>query len=579
MQIDRRKFIGCAGAFPIVGMAAFGEEKPLLRIGVMTDTHIGETKASCRRVKMACELFRKRGVDMVVNVGDLADYHYPKGYAAYRAVVEEAFAGVAEAERPKELFVYAAHDTFAWGGCKKRSEWPKHIDEAFADMQRLVGASNGPYAEGSIKGFPYVVFPQVMKGGLDFARIEKMIADAVKANPGKPVFVFAHVPPADTTRTGRGDARKTALFSKYPQIVNISGHVHGSLADERAIWQGAFTSVSAGCLQNWGDGRDGIVGNNVPRMQNYGAMVVEVFSSRIVFRRFDVRDGEEYHAEAPWMIPWPFDPATAPYRHAVREENAGIPSFAAGAALTVSRGGEQSGGVVLSCPAAAGEPRPFMYRVRLDRMGEDGKWLAHARRDFFGDFWMRAQDRPKDYAFDFASPYFDAGNRYRFRVAPVNCWGTEGKPLVAEFVAASPARTPRVAWQTDDAMKDCQFRPGLVGGAPLPQDGGFFKMGSGNARLEFPKDVWAGPKGAMFRFSIDIHAVQGGWPTWTIMLRNPNPMKNAVNRVSTPDGDAGMLRYVFEFAKADAAYSYYLLVREGGEGKVRFGRVRIERIG
>ena len=112
----------------------------------------------------------------------------------------------------------------------------------------------------------------------------------------------------------------------------------------------------------------------------------------------------------------------------------------------------------------------------------------------------------------------------------------------------------------------------------MPQDGGFFKMGSGNARLEFPKGVWEGPKGAMFRFSIDIHAIQGGWPTWTIVLRNPNPMKNAFNRVSTPDGDAGMLRYVFDFTKVDAAHSYYLLVREGGEGRIRFGRVRIERL-
>ena len=99
MEISRRKFIGCAGAFPIVGTAAFADGEPLLRIGVMTDTHVGETKASCRRVKMACELFRKHCVDMVVNVGDLADYHYPKGYAAYRAVVEAAFAGIPAARR------------------------------------------------------------------------------------------------------------------------------------------------------------------------------------------------------------------------------------------------------------------------------------------------------------------------------------------------------------------------------------------------------------------------------------------------------------------------------------------------
>ena len=120
--------------------------------------------------------------------------------------------------------MYAAHDTFAYGGRKKRSEWSKCIDEAYADMQRLLRAPNGTYASGTIKGFAYVTFPQTATKGVDWERIEKMLADAVEANPGKPVFVFAHVPPSNTTRTGRGDPRYAKLFSKYPQIVNISGH-------------------------------------------------------------------------------------------------------------------------------------------------------------------------------------------------------------------------------------------------------------------------------------------------------------------------------------------------------------------
>ena len=97
MSIGRRDFIGCIGALSFMGPAyqLFGDEKPLLRIGVMTDTHIGKTKESCARVKLAYELFRKHGVDLMVNVGDVADYHYPTGYKAYRETVEEVFADVA----------------------------------------------------------------------------------------------------------------------------------------------------------------------------------------------------------------------------------------------------------------------------------------------------------------------------------------------------------------------------------------------------------------------------------------------------------------------------------------------------
>jgi hypothetical protein len=46
---------------------------------------------------MAYELFRKHGVDLMANVGDVADYHYPTGYKAYRETVEEVFAGVSAA--------------------------------------------------------------------------------------------------------------------------------------------------------------------------------------------------------------------------------------------------------------------------------------------------------------------------------------------------------------------------------------------------------------------------------------------------------------------------------------------------
>ena len=55
-------------------------------------------------------------------------------------------------------------------------------------------------------------------------------------------------------------------------------------------------------------------------------------------------------------------------------------------------------------------------------------------------------------------------------------------------------------------------------------------------------------------------------------------MSNAFGRISTPDGDSGPLRYVIDFTKTSADRAYYLLVREGGEGRIRFGHMRIERL-
>ena len=577
MSIRRREFIGGIGAASVAGGAfdAFGGEKPLLRMGVMTDTHIGTTKDTCKLVKLACRLFRKHSVDLIVNVGDVADYHFPTGYKAYRETVEEVFAKTPPAKRPKELFVYAGHDHFAYKGAA-RKDWQGCATPAFADMQRLIGASNGPYATGDVNGFPYVVLPQRMSDGLDLSRCEKMIAEACAANHGKPVFVFAHIPPANTTREGRGSPDKTALFSKYPQVVNISGHTHGSLADERSIWQGAFTSVNAGCLQNWGDGRSGIAGNNVRRINNYGVLVVDVYASRIVFRRFDVRDGAECHA--PWIVPWPHNPSSAPYAPANRKDIGRVPSFAADAVLRAEPSKAEDGGVSLSIPSAVGEPRPFAYRVRLERMDAGGKWVAHARRDFFGDFWQRAKERPAGYAQEFASAYFAEGGKFRFRVAAVNSWGREGSPLETVFDAPVRKTPADVAWSCRNPMEECRFLGGLSGGTPKMRIGDFYEMDKGAARLEIPKEAWAGPAGTPFRLVLDMHTVQESDPTWTVVLRNPNPLKNASGRLSTPPGDSGMLRYVIDIRKLADNHAYYLLIREGGAGKIRFGSVRVERL-
>ena len=576
MAIGRRDFIGGIGALSFTGSAyrLFGDEKPLLRIGVMTDTHIGRTKASCGRVTLAYQLFRRLGADLMVTVGDVADFHYPTGYRAYRETVEEVFAGVAAADRPRELFVYAAHDYFNYGGRKKRSLWSRDATPAFADMQRLIGAGNGPYAHGAVKGFPYVVFPQSMTEGLDLKRCDRMIADAVAANPGKPVFVFAHIPPGGTTRGGGGSRAKREMLNKYPQVVNISGHTHGSLADERSIWQGEFTSVNAGCLQNWGGG---LAGNNVPRNQNYGVVIIDVFPARIVFRRFDVRDGEE--SNDPWMIPWPFDPAAAPYRAAGRKEKSAAPSFAAGAVLKVEPWGDE-GGVSLTVPVAGGVTRPFTYRVFLEYLDGNRKWRSRGRRDFFGDAWQRPHERPEKYELEVPGPYFDPGRRYRFRVFPLNCFAKAGSPIAVEFTAPEfrSKKKPQVIWESNDPMKDCPFLAGLSGKKSMPMKDGFYEMGEGSARLVFPDGVWKGEKDARFRFVADVHTVQGEHRSWNINLRNPNPLKNAHGRIPTPRGDSGSLRYVIDFAKADEDHCYYLLVREGGGGKIRFDYARIERI-
>ena len=325
-RITRRRFAGALGAATAMPFSLVADaDRPLLKIGVITDTHVGKTKESCARVKLAYELFREQSPDLIVNVGDIADLYYPTGYVAYRESVEEAYAGVPAEKRPKELFVYAGHDVLYY-----KPGVRVHVEsgpEVAANMKRLLKIPNDLFAEGEVNGFPYVVVPQfgyfAKSSKSDEERFEKMVADAVNKYPGKPVFVFTHVPVRGTVRRGNGSESKRQMLNRYPQVVCFTGHTHGSLREERTIWQGEFTAVSAGCLQKWGPGLPGF---SAPGMPNYGALIADVYEDRILFHRFDVRDRKE--PDPPWCIPWPFDPATAPYRPAVRRVSVPAPNFA-----------------------------------------------------------------------------------------------------------------------------------------------------------------------------------------------------------------------------------------------------------
>ena len=576
MNTTRRTFIGGAIAFAPISALWAEEEKPLAKIGLMTDTHVGKTKESCARARLAYELFRDIGVDMIVNDGDVADHHYPTGYVAYREMVEETFASVPADRRPQELFVYAWHDAFDYKG-HPRGDAAKDAPEAFADMQRLIKSPNGPYAEGEIKGFPYVVIPQFYgrDGKVDWERFDKMLSAAEKSHPGKPVFAFAHVPPADTTRGRRGSADKRRVLNRHPTAVNISGHTHGSLRDERAIWQGEFTSVNVGCLQNWGGG---LPGSAPKRMDNYGVVLMEVFANRIVLRRFDVRDRREYSADAPWVVPWPFDPTTAPYRRERRAAASKAPEFAPGAKIGVAMD-DPFKTARFTFPCVSGAVRPFAYRMEIERRNGDGGWIPFARRDVYGDFWQREADRPASVSQTVSAAYFTAGTQYRVSVRPRNVWGREGRELTCTFTAGSPVADGKLVWESYNPMKDCKFLKGLAGKTALRAEDGFYEMAAGaQARLAFQKGVWDGPKGARFRFTVDMTTEQGEGPCWTFVLRNRTPLNNAVARTATPPGKSGSMRYVQEFAKVEAEYVYDLLVREGGAGRIKFDYVKIEKV-
>ncbi|MDD4025167.1 MAG: hypothetical protein PHN85_04505 [Kiritimatiellae bacterium] len=572
-----------AAVFVAAGGGTAKEEKPLFRAGWMSDTHIGKTRESCLRMKMALELFRKFEVDVVINNGDIADHYYPTGYEAYRAIMDETFEG---AKKPQEIYVWAWHDVYEWNGPRVRESTAEQRKACYADVAKRLGIPHKMTDKITVKGYTFLVFPQ-WTGDIEYggkrgaAARERAVADAEAAAGGKPVFVVDHVPPRGTVMNsvtwGCGDRRK--FFENHPGVIHLSGHTHGSLRDENNIWQGNFTAVNATCLQVWsGDS----VGLGEPSKENYGACVIEGFADRIVFRRFDVRDGAEHNKRDPWCVPWPFDPKTAPYSVERRKKTVPVPVFAADARAEVRADAPFTGFTLALPPVAEGADSAYRYRISVAEKTEQG-WRPFKTVEKYTQFYLRPAERAREVTVKFSDGYFESGRTYRFEVAPVNFFGGAGKPVCAEADAPA-AKKPQLLWKSDDPMADLKFIFGDDGtdeGKPVPKKNGWYGMTGGMARLVIPAAAWEVPKGTTVRFTADLETVQDEGPearAYNVQLMRFKPvLATACGRIKTLGGESGVQRYVIEFRKSnDVPHSF--VVREGAPGKVKFHSAKIERI-
>ena len=79
--VGRRGFIGGLAAAAACPVLADGE-KPLFKVGLVTDTHVRKTRKSCERVELAYQLFKKK-----VN-SQTRDHHHPNTKSKQRCHIK-----------------------------------------------------------------------------------------------------------------------------------------------------------------------------------------------------------------------------------------------------------------------------------------------------------------------------------------------------------------------------------------------------------------------------------------------------------------------------------------------------------
>ena len=462
IALSRRGFLG--GAFAAFGglvlpADVFGDAAPALRFGVISDVHVAKSWNQEKYIEKALRWFDAQGVDAVMVPGDIAHSGMIAELESFAAVWNRVFPGDrgADGRHVEKLFVTGNHDLEAWW-VKGEPAWREqhvfnHGENARKVWERLFHEEWQLIWKKQVKGYTFVgaQWPTVSVK----PPVEQWFRDHADELRGpKPFFYTQHAHPKGTCGEGKistdhGEA--TNALSPFPNAVAITGHSHQTIVDETSAWQGAFTSLNAGCLRSCGNDRHGVYDSTYPaynpkrkdnRMiplpaeEGRCGLLVDVFDNRLVVRRrsfeYDVSLGDDWCLLLPAAAGGPFDPVRQ------KAESVG-PEFADGAKVEVARCAVAPEGV--AGPALKGKPcvhlriphprtmktgsRVYDFQVEMLVDGKvalrrlilaNGYNVPAAKADRVTNCLIGADEVPKT-------------GEVRFRVTPRNSFGVAGKPL------------------------------------------------------------------------------------------------------------------------------------------------------
>ncbi|MDE6565583.1 MAG: hypothetical protein K2L47_00790, partial [Clostridia bacterium] len=300
-----------------------------LKVGIISDSQIppkqNEVNGNDKQNLINSLLgLKANGVNMIIFAGDIGDeasnYVYDQYIDSYKQVYGTDFnftisAGETfNAENPLVQTIMGNHDY--WGahdGMLTKSSYRKRFEKKLGHSPFTHYVVNGYHFIGASpeQGSPMDNQYKTMSKWLD-----KQISEAVADDPNKPVFVTTHNSPKNTVYGSEdwGDKKLYDVFAKYPQVVNISGHLHYSILDERSMWQGDFTAFSTQSV-SYTELETGKSNGTIPPNADITPMgeIIEFETNRLVIKRmnFGKKDsltgfyGVEEKENMRWELPIP----------------------------------------------------------------------------------------------------------------------------------------------------------------------------------------------------------------------------------------------------------------------------------
>ena len=241
----------------------FDEENIILSFGAISDIHIKDVidGGTTKKYINALEVLKQQAggkLDAITIAGDISNSTYNSG-------IGEVFKQVTDAAMGKDanvFFITGNHDA-------QDGQWDA-LSQVYTDLAKYTTKDlpSSQHDRGNrhmiIGGYHYIgvnmmdywnktdaVFAQQ-----DLEWLDRELASARAAAPGKPIFVYTHAAIYGTTYgsdldTGNYWGSKAIYnhLKAYPEVITFSGHLHFPIHDQRTIYQKDFTSLNCGSVQ------------------------------------------------------------------------------------------------------------------------------------------------------------------------------------------------------------------------------------------------------------------------------------------------------------------------------------------
>lgn len=403
--------------FIIGDTETFNIDKTSFKVGIISDTQLPPCKAALKKddtylihLKKALTILKNNNVDMIMFAGDIGDCGTRFAYHLYINTIEEIFGN----DKPIIQTIMGNHDYYnlnlftainhvkTFKKITSKSPWTHYIVNGF----HFIGAS--PNNCSMHRGY------EITSKWLD-----EELKKASKNSQEKPIFVMTHNQPADTCygTDEWGDYSLNDVLSKYPNVINFSGHSHYSILDERSIWQGEYVVMSTQSL-SYTELETGKENGTIPPNAKATPMgyIMEIGSDKIDIHRMNFAEGNLGAEEKSNML-WSFD---LPYKNDgkysfERRKKSNTPPIIKDKTASVDVNENK-----IRITFNAGEDDDFVHSYKAVIDDKDTKL-------FFSDFYNGIDNMKNKISIEL--PYDN--KKHNYKIYAVDSWGLESTDYIS----------------------------------------------------------------------------------------------------------------------------------------------------